>query len=81
MSWNFAEFSEEETLWIKSQIGKKNHQEVADELGVSRDQLRYHLKKNDINWRNFKIWEKEEDQWLRDNAKKITYEEFVKLIQ
>ena len=72
---NYAEFSEEETLWIKSQIGKKDHQEVADELGVSRDQLRYHLKKNDIKWRNFKIWEKEEDQWLRDNAKKITYEE------
>ena len=69
---NYAEFSEEETLWIKSQIGKKDHQEVADELGVSRDQLRYHLRKNNIKWKDFKIWNKEEDQWLRDNAKKIT---------
>ena len=72
---NYAEFSEEETLWIKSQIGKKDHQEVADELGVSRDQLRYHLKKNNIKWRDFKVWKEEEDQWLRDNAKKITYAE------
>ena len=72
---NYAEFSEEETHWIKSQIGKKDHQEVADELGVSRDQLRYHLRKNNIKWKDFKIWNKEEDQWLRDNAKKITYAE------